>query len=155
MNVSRALLRWRFTRFLCLLGAVVGVSIGGQSSASAGTISVISLGAPSPQVTGQPFQVNLTMQSSGASNGICIQVLTGVSGGTVTFTGARNKCVGNLVDGQMVTVPWTVTFNLASGQTSGTLNFSVFVAWDTGSFSSSAPPISIIAAASPAQLSLL
>lgn len=155
MNVSRALLRWRFIRFLCAAGALLGGSLAGESSAFAGTVSVLALGAPSPQVTGQPFTVNLTVQSTGLSTNVCAMAQTGVSGGTVAFAGGRNRCAGNLVDGQIATMSWTVTFTLASGQTNGTLNFTAFVAWDEGSFSSSAPPISIIAAASPAQLSLL
>src|SRR5688572_25353426 len=144
MNVSRAVLRRRFIRFLCLAGAVLGASVGGERSAFAQNVSVISFGAPSPQVTGAPFTVTLGLQSSGVSTSVCVQPLTGASGGTVVIAAPRNKCAGTLVDGQTATLTWTVTFTLASGQTSGNLNFSAFVVWDQGSFSTSAPPISII-----------
>src|SRR5688500_13896464 len=137
MNVSRALLRWRFIRFLCLVGAVLGAAVGGESSAFAQNVSVISFGAPSPQVSGSPFTVTLTMQSSGVSTNVCVQPLTGASGGTVVIAAPRNKCAGTLVDGQTATLTWTVTFTLAAGQTSGNLNFSSLVVWDQRSFSAS------------------
>ena len=156
MNVSRALFRWPFIRFLCAATAMLAATVATERIAAAGNITVISAGAPSPQASGVAFPATITVQSTGgASNNVCATLFTGSSGGTATVSKPATKCMGTVGDGQTASVSWTVTFTLSPGQTSGTINFIASVTWDAGSVFTPGQTVTVIPAAAPAQLSLL
>src|SRR5438045_1046829 len=124
MNVSRALLRWRFIRFLCAATAMLAASVATERIAAAGNVTVLSAGAPSPQASGVAFPATIVVQSTGgASTNVCATLFTGVSGGSVTVSKPSTKCAGTVGDGQTASLSWSVTFTLSSGQTHGSINF--------------------------------
>jgi hypothetical protein len=154
MNVSRALLRWRFIRFSCAALALFAASVATERIAAAQTITVLSAGAPSPQASGVNFPASIVVQSSGLSTNVCLTLFTGVSGGTATLTPSTAKCIGNVANGQTVTTTWDVNVTL-SGSGNGSINFIAIADWDQGSTFFSGASVTVIPAASPAQLSLL
>jgi hypothetical protein len=155
MNVSRALLRLRFIRFLCAATAMVAASVATERIAAAQNITVLSAGAPSPQASGVTFPASIVIQSSGLSTSICVTLFTGSSGGTAVITGANPRCIGNLADGQKATVTWDVNFTLDDPATNGSINFIASISWDQGSAFRPGATVTVIPAAAPAQLSLL
>jgi hypothetical protein len=154
MNVSRALLRLRFIRFLCAAIAMVA-AVATERIAAAQTVTVLSAGAPSPQASDVTFPASVVLQSTGLSTNVCATLFTGSSGGTATVSTPNQKCAGNLANGQTATLTWNVTFTLAPGQPTGSVNFIASVSWDQGSTFQSGATVTVIPAAAPAQLSLL